>query len=59
MNCDKCSYGPRSPLSDVCDGCTNDPDTGWGGFIDHCVDKHFTSEEEQQKYYDSMDEEDD
>ena len=33
--CSKCpysSFGSRSALSDICDGCTNDADTGWGRF---------------------------
>ena len=28
-----------------------DPDTGWGGFYDHRVDKHFNNIEEQNKFY--------
>jgi hypothetical protein len=29
----------------------SDPDTGWGGFTDHRVGKHFMSDEEQREYY--------
>lgn len=51
-NCKKCKYGPYyNPYSDFCDGCMYDPDTGWGGFYDHRVDKHFNNIEEQNKFY--------
>ena len=54
-NCSKCPYqslaGGWDPCSDICDGCTTDPDTGWGGFTDHSIGKHFDSEEERTKYY--------
>ena len=49
--CSTCEYGPYNSLSDFCDDCMNDPDTGWGGFYDHRVDMHFNSEEEQAEYY--------
>lgn len=49
--CKKCPYGPYDPCSDWCDECTMDADTGWGGFMDHRVGKHFDSEEEQRQYY--------
>ncbi len=59
-NCANCSYGPYDPMSDVCDGCMNDPDTGWGGFTDGRVGKHFNSEEERDNYYENyFDDEDD
>lgn len=38
------------PLCDMCDGWRNDPDTGWGGFTDHFLGKHFYSEEERREY---------
>ena len=56
-NCSNCPYGPYDALSDYCDGCTHDSDTGWGGFTDHSIkdkdgnSKHFNTEEEQQAYY--------
>ena len=57
-NCSNCPYGPHyDALSDYCDGCTHDSDTGWGGFTDHSIkdndsnSKHFNTEEEQQAYY--------
>ena len=27
-NCDTCEYGPYDSLSDICDNCTHDSDTG-------------------------------
>jgi len=51
-NCKNCEYGPNyDPNSDMCDSCMCDSDTGWGGFYDHRVGKHFDSEEEQNEYY--------
>ena len=49
--CSSCQYGGYNPLSDICDECMEDPDTGWGGFTDHRVGKHFNSREEQTEYY--------
>lgn len=49
--CKKCKDGPYDPCSDICDECMCDPDTGWGGFTDHRVNKHFYSSEEQKKFY--------
>lgn len=54
MKCENCPHsicGERDNLSDICDGCTSDPDTGWGGFTDHSVNRHFNSNEEADKYY--------
>lgn len=54
--CKDCEYGPYSNLSDICDYCQRDPDTGFCGFTDHSeVDDdgnslHFNSEEEWQQY---------
>lgn len=50
-NCSRCLHRGYDALSDFCDGCTHDSDTGWGGFYDHRVDRHFNSTGEQQKYY--------
>lgn len=50
MGCQGCQYGSYDPLSDICDGCRSDPDTGWGGFTDHMLGKHFDSEEERDVY---------
>ena len=63
-NCSDCPYGPYSALSDMCDSCTCDADTGFGGFTDHRIDVHFNSEAEQERYYElhgatKPDEEDD
>ena len=57
-NCSTCKYGPYDSLSDVCDGCMCDPETGWGGFYDHRVNKHFMSEEEQRRYYEEDNDDD-
>lgn len=54
MKCNKCPYscaGHRDSLSDICDSCTCDPDTGWVGFTDHSIGKHFTSDKEANEYY--------
>lgn len=54
MNCKNCPYstaGQPDSLSDWCDECRNDPDTGWGGFTDHSVGEHFMTETERQEYY--------
>lgn len=56
-NCKTCPYsfgGNYDPSSDWCDECMCDADTGWGGFTDHRVGKHFNNDEEQQAYYDNM-----
>ena len=51
-NCDKCPYGPYyNSLSDFCDECMQDPNTGFGGFYDHRIGRGFMSEEEQHQYY--------
>ena len=50
-NCNKCSLGERySNDSDICDSCRHDPDTGWGGFTDHKLGRHFYTEEERESY---------
>ena len=49
--CKNCEYGGYNPCSDICDSCTHDPETGWMGFTDHRVGKHFDNEEEQSDYY--------
>lgn len=53
-NCADCPYsfcGHMDHDSDFCDACTHDPDTGWGGFTDHSIGKHFDSEAEAEAYY--------
>ena len=53
-NCKNCphSFGGRyDPLSDWCDSCGHDPDTGWGGFTDHSNGKHYNCEKERHTYY--------
>ena len=50
-NCRNCPYNETySVLSDICDHCQNDPDTGWGGFTDHRLERHFYSEKERDQY---------
>lgn len=49
--CSNCKYGPYDSLSDFCDNCMCDADTGWGGFTDHRAGKHFDSKEEQDDWY--------
>lgn len=53
INCQYSCGGERDCLSDICDSCCCDPDTGWGGFTDHSLEEsvHFNSEEEQDEYY--------
>ena len=61
MKCSNCRHsccGRPDSLSDWCDECRNDPDTGWGGFTDHSIGKHFNSEKERQAYLDNSDNED-
>lgn len=48
--CPNATFGKSDPMSDVCDGCQNDPDTGWGGFTDHSIGKHFYSDDERNEY---------
>jgi len=36
---------------DMCDGLKHDPNTGWGGFMDHFAGKQFDSVEEQEEHY--------
>ena len=50
-NCEYSTCGEPDSLSDWCDECRNDPDTGWGGFTDHSVGEHFMTETERQEYY--------
>lgn len=49
----RCPCGENTspdPSCDMCDGWQNDPDTGWGGFTDHYLGKHFDSEKERDEY---------
>ena len=55
MSVKTCPCGDRtSPDSscDMCDGWTNDPDTGWGGFTDGYIGIHFDSKEDRDKHID-------
>lgn len=54
IKCSTCPEGGYDPCSDICDICKNDPDTGWGGFTDHSVEKHFNSEKERDEYYQKL-----
>ena len=69
-NCSACPYsthGSRDALSDVCDGCSHDPDTGWGGYTNHSVSDEFDhhphyyseDEEEYKSVFDLFDFDDD
>ena len=51
-NCRNCPYGPPSLLSDVCDGCRNDGDTGWGGSTDHSTGRHSYDDNRNSTMYD-------
>ena len=58
----KCPCGARTtpdPSCDMCDGWQNDPDTGWGGFTDNYLGKHFNSERERSEYISKKDLEND
>jgi hypothetical protein len=61
-NCKHSSCGAPDPCCDICDECRHDGDTGWCGFTDHSVGKHFYTEDEQKNYYknhDLLDDDDD
>lgn len=50
-NCAKCFWGEKyDNSSNICDTCQNDPDTGWGGFTDHKLGRHFYEEKEREAY---------
>lgn len=50
-NCSNCPWNESySNSSDICDSCQNDSDTGWGGFTDHRLGRHFYSNEERNDY---------
>lgn len=66
--CSGCKYstgGGRNPLSDICDGCTHDSETGFGGFRDHSLkdesgnSPHFKNSSEQAELYALLCNEDD
>ncbi len=66
--CSGCKYstgGGRNPFSDICDGCTHDPETGFGGFRDHSLKDEngdslrFSSDKEQEELYALLRSEDD
>ena len=42
--CKESCCGSPNALSDICDECQSDPNTGWGGSTDHSKDG--TEEEE-------------
>lgn len=53
----KCPCGANTtpdPLCDMCDGWQNDPDTGWGGYTNHYLGKHFDSLKDEQEHKDSL-----
>lgn len=49
--CGSCPYGGYSKTSDICDGCRNEPDVGWGGYTDNATGRHYNSEREERDYY--------
>lgn len=56
--CSECEYGiggARDAMSDVCDSCISDSDTGWFGFTDHSRE----DEDGHCPHYDSFDDDDD
>ena len=57
-SCEYATFGRKDPLSDMCDDCQNDGDTGWGGFTDHSLGIHFNSEQEREDYLRFLDDED-
>lgn len=51
-----CEWGHKTYHSD-CDACcgeSNDADTGWGGFTDHILGRHFNSEEDREEFIRSL-----
>jgi hypothetical protein len=50
-----CAWGHSTYHSDydACESESYDPDVGWGGFTDHFLGKHFSSEEEREEYIQS------
>lgn len=57
LSCLNCPYSQDKydEYSEICDNCMHDPDTGWGGFTDHCAGHHFYSEEDQKHFYETYD----
>lgn len=57
--CSECPYsfgsGPDA-LSDICDGCQHDPDTGWFGYTDHSQEDEYGH---HRHYFDDCDDDDD
>lgn len=55
--CPHAVCGEPNGLSDWCDECQEDPDTGFGGFTDHSYKDeyeygvHFNSQEEADSFY--------
>lgn len=61
--CKTCIYsncGEKDSLSDYCDECTCDGDTGWFGFTDCSIvddnghSPHFNSDEEHRKFLNDL-----
>ena len=48
--CNACPYGGYDKLSDICDGCRNEPHTGWGGFRDNKIGRDFRNEQERDRF---------
>lgn len=56
--CSECQYsfcGSRDAMSDICDSCISDSDTGWYGFSDHSRE----DEDGHSPHYNSFDDYDD
>ena len=46
----RCPCGERTtpdPCCDMCDGWSEDPDTGWGGYTNNFTGKHYSYKEEE------------
>ena len=54
----KCPCGARNtpdPSCDICDSWKSNPDTGWGGYTNHFKNKHYNTDEEELREYNSRD----
>lgn len=60
-SCPYSTYGLYNPLSDVCDGCQSDPETGWYGHTDHSIEDedgnpcYYTNEDEHHEFLELYD----
>lgn len=42
--------GSPNPLSDNCDGCRSEPNTGWFGSTDNSIDPDSDDDEDENKW---------